>query len=109
MAEKEKRISVNMIAERVGMSPASIKQMCKTGQIPPDAYEIYDEGHDTETWLFYESRVVKALQKIERELREKRRMEEELKKAKREKEEALKARDKAEKELKSKQKEKETL
>lgn len=87
---EEKKVSVNVIAEMLNTSAASVKQMCETGQIPASAYVIYDKGHDTETWLFFRSEVIKAMKKMEAERKEKERMQKELEKAQREAEQAKK-------------------
>jgi predicted Rossmann fold nucleotide-binding protein DprA/Smf involved in DNA uptake len=81
---EEKRVSVNDIAEMLKTSAESVKQMCETGQIPPSAYQIYDKGHDTETWLFYKSEVLKAVKRMEAEQKEKERAQKEKERTERE-------------------------
>ena len=66
MAEEEKKVSVNMMSEMlnkegIAITPGTIKQMCMNDQIPESAYHIYDKGTMVETWLFYPSKVLKAL------------------------------------------------
>lgn len=68
MAEEEKWVSINDVVEifnkeGIDVSAQTVKQMCENGQIPPDAYVIYDKGTMVETWLFCLSKVKAAAKK----------------------------------------------
>lgn len=53
--------SINDIAKMLNVSVSTVKQLCETGQIHPDAFHVYDKGTMVETWLFSKAAVFKSM------------------------------------------------